>query len=270
MADAATWELDRLLAVACQAAETAGEVLRRHFGQTQQLVQKQQSYNLVTQADVESQQAALETIRKHFPQHAFLAEEASPQEAESPFVWIVDPLDGTNNFVHGIAHFAVSVACAHQGELLCGMVYNPVQEDRFTAVQGRGAWHNGRRVQVAPQERLDEVLVGTGFYYDRGPMMRATLRAMEELFEAQIHGIRRFGTASLDLAMVGRGCFGAFFEYELSPWDFAAGVLFVREAGGTVTTTRGEPLPLKRTGVLASNGRVHQQVLQIVRRHHPP
>ncbi len=119
------------------------------------------------------------------------------------------------------------------------------------------------------QTKLDEVLVGVGFYYDRGAMMEATLRAIGDLKRCQIHGIRRFGTASLDLCMVGSGCYGAYFEYELSPWDFAAGALFVEEAGGRITTARGEPLPLARTSVLASNGPLHAPTLEIVHRHHP-
>ncbi len=263
-------DLQHLLQVARRAAQTGGEVLMRHFGRRHQLVQKEQSYNLVTQADVEAEQAVLETIRQACPDHALLGEETQRQNpAGSDYLWIVDPLDGTNNFIHGIPHFAVSVACAHRGELLCGAIHNPATGDWFTAAKGQGAWHNDQPAQVAPEQQLDQVLVGTGFYYDRGRMMQATLRAVEELFQAHIHGMRRFGTASLDLALVGRGCFGAFFEYELSPWDFAAGVLFVREAGGEVTTCRGEPLPLGRSSLLASNGRVHQQVLQIVARHHP-
>ncbi len=259
-----------LLQVACQAAQSAGEVLLGHFGRRQRLVQKEQSYNLVTQADVEAEQAVLRLLRRQFPDHAMLGEETQDEvDPEAEYLWIVDPLDGTNNFIHGIPHFAVSIACAKRGELLCGAIYNPATGDWFTALRGQGAWHNRRLVRVGRETRLDQVLVGTGFYYDRGRMMQATLRAIEELFQHHIHGLRRFGTASLDLTLVGRGCFGAFFEYELSPWDFAAGVLFVREAGGRVTTCRGEPLPLRRCSLLASNAGVHQQVLRIVQRHHP-
>jgi myo-inositol-1(or 4)-monophosphatase len=163
---------------------------------------------------------------------------------------------------------AVSIAYYRAGVAECGVVVNPLTDDWHTAARGLGAYHNGRRVQVAEHDRLDQAMVGVGFYYDRGAMMEATLAAIGDFFRAKIHGIRRFGTAALDLCLVGRGCFGAFFEYELSPWDFAAGRLFVEEAGGRVTTGRGGPLELKRGSLLASNGRLHEAALEIVARHH--
>src|SRR5262249_2850138 len=162
---------------------------------------------------------------------------------------VVDPLDGTNNFAHRIPHCAVSIAYHRSGQPVCGVIYNPFRDDWHVAVRGKGATHYGRRAEVSDHTRLNEVLVGVGFYYDRGAMMEATLAAIGDLKRRQVHGTRRFGTASLDLCMVGLGQFGAYFEYELSPWDFAAGRLFVEEAGGRVTTARGAPLPLARSSV---------------------
>ena len=138
-----------------------------------------------------------------------------------------------------------------------------------TAVAGGDAQTDGITVRVGDQTELSGVLVGCGFYYDRGPMMRQTLAAIEALFGRDIHGIRRFGTASLDLVMVGRGWLGAFFEYQLSPWDFAAGRLFVECAGGTVTTATGDPLPLRKTSLMASNTHLHPAMSDILRQHHP-
>lgn len=251
-----------------RAARTGGEIVARCFREGT-AIRSKESYNLVSDADVESERAIVEVIRRAFPDHAILAEEAHQSAIESEYFWIVDPLDGTNNFAHGIPHFAVSVACYRSGRPECGVIFNPLREDWFTAGRGEGAFHNGLRCRVAGAGSLKEVLVGVGFYYDRGAMMEATLAAVGDLFREHIHGIRRFGTASLDLCQVGMGMFGAFFEYELSPWDFAAGRLFVEEAGGTVTDCRGDELPLRKSSLLASNGPLHPAMLEIVRRHLP-
>ena len=146
---------------------------------------------------------------------------------------------------------------------------NPVRDDLFTAVRGGGAFHNGSQVRISDDKTLADTLIGCGFYYDRGEMMRRTLASIEAFFEQHIHGIRRFGTASLDLCLVGCGQFGGFFEYQLAPWDFAAGRLFIEEAGGTVTDARGNPIPLAKTSILASNGTLHEAMLAITRSNHP-
>jgi myo-inositol-1(or 4)-monophosphatase len=232
-----------------------------------------ESYNLVSDADVQSEAAIAALIRSEFPDHAILGEETHEADASSAaetaeHLWIVDPLDGTNNFAHALPHFAVSVAYYRAGAPQCGVVLNPLRDDCFEAVRGGGARHNGRAIRVAGSAKLSEVLVGVGFFYDRGAMMEATLAAIGDLFRAQIHGIRRFGTASLDLSLVAAGAFGAFFEFELAPWDFAAGRLILEEAGGRITTCSGAPLPLAKTSILASNGRLHDAMLDIVARHH--
>ena len=222
------------------------------------------------------ERAIVAVIRKTFPDHAVLGEElhggdqVSAAVLSSEHLWIVDPVDGTNNFVHGIPHFGVSVAYYHDGQPACGVMGNPVRDDWYTAARGHGAYHNGRRLQVASNQRLDEVLIGFGYYYDRGAMMEATLDAVRELLRRNIHGVRRMGAATMDLAYVALGCFGAFFEYELSPCDFAAGCLIVEEAGGKATTCRGEPLPIAKTSVLVSNGHLHDAVLEILKEYHPP
>ena len=227
--------------------------------------------NLVSDADVEAEHAIAAVIKRAFPSHAILGEEAYEGDVTAEHLWVVDPIDGTNNFAHQIPHFAVSVAYYHAGVAQCGVVYNPVREEWHTAAAGQGAYHDGQKlVRVDEATRLDEVIVGVGFYYDRGAMMEATLAAIGELKGVhKIHGIRRFGTASLDLCAVALGRYGAYFEYELSPWDFAAGRLFVEEAGGRVTTALGEPLPLARTSILASNGPLHDPMLAVTRAHHP-
>jgi myo-inositol-1(or 4)-monophosphatase len=262
-------ELSSYLDVACQAAQRAGAILVRHFEQGV-VVRSKQEYNLVSDADIEAERAVVAAIRQRFPEHAILAEEEHAASTEAEHLWVVDPLDGTNNFVHGIPHFAVSIAYYQAGQAQCGVVFNPVRGDWYVAQRGGGATCNGQTMRVSSHTRLSQVLVGLGFYYDRGALMQGTLDAIRDLFAEKIHGIRRFGTASLDLCHVAQGRFGAFFEYQLAPWDFAAGRLIVEEAGGRVTTCRGEPLPLRLSSVLASNGTLHDAVLRIVQAHLPP
>jgi myo-inositol-1(or 4)-monophosphatase len=256
------------LEIARKAAAAGGEILAGYFRQGIAMRLKQ-ACDLVSDADVESEKAIVAIIQEAFPEDAILGEEEAKGDVSAERLWIVDPLDGTTNFAHDLPHFAVSIGFYEHGQASCGIIFNPVCDDWFHAVRGEGAFHNGERVFVADHSSFDQTLVGCGFYYDRGAMMEATLASIREFFGQQIHGIRRFGTASLDLAQVGCGQFGAFFEYELSPWDFAAGRLFVEEAGGRITTCRGEDLPLAKTSVLASNGLLHEAALQIVARNHP-
>ncbi|AGA29934.1 inositol monophosphatase family protein [Singulisphaera acidiphila] len=256
------------LTVAEQAARAAGTILTRYFREGVTMRSKDIS-NLVSDADIDAERAIVEVIRRSFPGHEVMGEEEQQGDANAEHLWIVDPLDGTSNFAHKIPHFAVSIAYYHAGQPEVGVVFNPLQDDWITAVRGQGAFYNGERIQVADHTQLNEALVGVGFYYDRDVMMEATLTAISDLKRSQIHGIRRFGTASLDLCMVARGLFGAYFEYTLSPWDFAAGRLIVEEAGGRVTTCRGGLPPLAPTGILATNGALHEAMLEIVQARHP-
>ena len=261
------------LEVAYAAATTAGEILRKHFanlGNISLSSDQKESWDLLTVADVETEKAIIESIMKQFPDHEFLAEESSDEKFTADVrenLWVIDPLDGTNNFAHGIPHFAVSIAYYENAKPILGVIHNPISDDWYIAGQGRGAWHNGQRVQVNQHESLKETMIGVGFYYDRGEMMRSTLAAINALFEQQIHGIRRMGTAALDLAQVGLGRFGGYFEYKLKPWDFAAGILFVEEAGGMVTDCSGAPLKLQPSTILATNRHLHQTIREIVERH---
>lgn len=222
---------------------------------------------IITKADVEAEAAIINVIRHQFPDHHFMAEEGYSEQISAEHLWIIDPIDGTNNFAHGIPHYAISVAYYRDGIAQCGVVLNPQTDDEFYTQRGRGAWHNGRQVAVNTHSQLNQTMLAVGFYYDRGAMMQATLKAIEACFFQQIHGIRRMGTAALDIVQVGLGRFGGFFEYQLSPWDFAAARLFLEEAGGKITTCDGAELPLEKTSVLATNGLLHDELLKIVRQH---
>ena len=265
--------LSPLLDCAVTAARLGGDVLMRYLVDGVEIRDKSadggKTYDLVSDADIESEKRIAEYLRAQYPDHELLGEEGLPGNPQAEHLWIIDPLDGTNNFAHQIPHFAVSIAYYHLGQPVVGAILNPPRNDLFTAVAGGGAFHNGRRVSVCDTQTLMKTLIGCGFYYDRGPMMRSTLAAVEEFFGHDIHGIRRFGTAALDLCQVGCGHFGGFFEYELSVWDFAAGKLFVEEAGGKVTDGRGDSLPIGTTSLVASNGHLHDVIIDITSRHHP-
>ncbi len=249
------------LEAATAAARQGAEVLRRYF-RGEFPVQQKHAGNLVSRADFESEEAITRTISRTFPDHEILGEETGQAVSGQEDLWVIDPLDGTNNFVHGIEHFAISIAWYHRGQAELGVVVRPASDDWFVAGRGQGAWRNGRPVRVSTATTLDQVLLGVGFYYDRGRKMQATLQAMQDLFQCDIHGFRRMGTASLDLCMVGCGQLGAYFEFQLAPWDFAAGRLFVEEAGGRVTDCDGHQVPLRPSSILASNGHLHDELLQ--------
>lgn len=253
------------------AADAAGRVLMQYFRRGVAMRHKgaADSVDLVSDADILAERAIVDVITSAYPDHSVLGEEEHSPDLSAEHLWIVDPLDGTTNFAHDIPHFAVSVAYYHHGRAEYGVVWNPARSDLYRVQRGDGAYHNDRRLAVTSAASFNEVLIAVGFYYDRGAMMEATLNAVRECFGKQIRGIRRMGTASLDLAQVASGSFGAYFEYQLSPWDFAAGRLLVEEAGGRVTAADGRPLPLQKTSVLASNGDLHAALQEITAQHAP-
>lgn len=265
-----TADLTKPSQVAALAAQAGAAVIEKYYRQGIQIRSKSpdESYNLVSDADVESEQAVVAAIRTAFPTHEIVGEEEAVGNIDAEHVWIVDPLDGTNNFAHRIPQFSVSIAYYRSGVAECGIVVNPIHGDWYWAERSLGAFHNGRKLAVSKESTLQGAMVGVGFYYDRGKMMEATLAAIADFFRQNIHGIRRFGSAALDLCYVADGMFGTFFEYQLSPWDFAAGRLILEEAGGRITTGRGDSLPLTTSSVLATNGLLHNASLEIVSKHH--
>ncbi len=237
--------------VALEATRRGSQELIQRFG-TKVAVQKKGVANFASEADLAAEAAIVNTIRQSFPDHTILAEESNlPVADDAEHLWVIDPLDGTNNFLHGIPHFAVSIAYYHRKAPQVGIVYNPVSNELFVAVAGQGAWKGTARQYVSDAERLDEIVMACGFYYDRGLMMRTTLDTIGDLFGANIHGMRRFGAAALDLCHVGCGLFGLFFEYRLSPWDYAAGQLLFRRLVDDVPIAMGI-LFLFRQGVASA------------------
>jgi myo-inositol-1(or 4)-monophosphatase len=256
-----------MLETATQAAARARAILRDRFHTTVRIETKGVA-NFVTQADLDSEQVIVETIQQSFPSHAIISEESHSDRADAAELWIVDPMDGTSNFMHGIPQFAISIAFYRNGIPELGIVHNPIHDDWYITVVEQGAWLNGKQQKVAEHMRLDESMLACGFYYDRGRMMQATLDTVGDFFRCRIHGMRRFGAAALDLCMLGCGCFGVFFEYQLHPWDYAAGQLFLSEAGGKATDCDGQRLPLNRaSSICATNSHLHEQAMTIIAPH---
>jgi myo-inositol-1(or 4)-monophosphatase len=259
------------LRIAAAAASRGAQVLTEAFEQGVEIRSKEGEapYNLVSDADVQSEQAIAAEILKAFPTHEILGEELNDGSISAEHLWIIDPLDGTNNFAHGIPHFAISIGYYREGVCRGALVVNPMRKDWYFATETSRAYHGDTEIRVRNSENLREVMVGCGFYYDRGAMMQATLAAVESFFSKEIHGIRRFGTAALDICQVAAGQFGVFFEYKLAPWDFAAARLILERAGGKITDARGKPLKLETSSILASNAFLHQSALAITGQHHP-
>lgn len=249
--------------VAVETALAAGRLLRERLGQVQEIRFKG-TVNLVTEVDEASERLIVERIRAAFPEHAILSEEGgvSSSAQDARYLWVVDPLDGTTNYAHGYPLFAVSIALVVDGTPELGVVYQPVLDELFLAERGAGAYLNGRRIQVSDQETMIMALLATGFPYDLERRKRAL--AHFGRFTTITRAIRRDGSAALDLCYVAAGRFDGFWEPELAPWDTAAGALIVREAGGVVTDYAGRPLTLDSTSCVASNGRLHQQILDVL------
>jgi myo-inositol-1(or 4)-monophosphatase len=248
------------LSTAVGIAREAGALLAELFTQPMEISYKRRS-DLVTVADQRSEALIVERLRHHFPDHAIVAEEGSGHRAPSDYCWYVDPLDGTTNFAHGFPVFSVTLGLVYRGEVIAGVVYDPTREELFTGERGAGAYLNDRRLQVSRTEKLGECLVATGF-----PPF-ATNHDLNIQFYFRFtelsHGIRRAGSAALDLCSVAAGRFDAFWELKLNPWDKAAGSLLVTEAGGRVSDIQGRPFNLLGDDVFASNGLVHDQMLEV-------
>lgn len=253
------------LKTAIDAARAAGAVHRKYFRRNLKVRRKSASFDLVTAADTDAEKAAVAVIRKACPGHNFLCEEGVYERTPSEYTWIIDPLDGTNNFAGGMPIFCASVALAYKSDVIAGAVYDMTREELFYARKGAGAFLNGRRIRVNSVRSLSRAVLITGFYYSRGAEMVETLETMRRFLVKRVLGVRRLGAAALDLCYVACGRAAGFWEFQLSPWDFAAGKLFVGEAGGRVTGRRGENVPLmEKHYIVASNGVIHRRMLNVI------
>jgi len=219
--------------------------------------------DLVTDADLASEKYIIKALRDSFPDFSILAEEGSSVETGSDFRWVIDPLDGTTNFAHNFPFYCVSIGLEYQGNVILGVVYDPEREEQFYAYSGGGAFLNGRKIKVSDSSKLEKSLLATGFPYDIGTSREDNLKYFRR-FVKQAQAVRRAGSAALDLCYLACGRFDGFWELKLHPWDCAAGIIIITEAGGRVTDFYGRNFSIYDKYILASNGRIHSQMKKVL------
>jgi myo-inositol-1(or 4)-monophosphatase len=258
-----------LLNTAIKAARRAGKIIMRYASQLDRLTVESKGRNdFVSQVDREAEAEIIDVIRRAYPHHAVLAEETGRQ-GESDYLWIVDPLDGTTNYLHGYPQYAVSIGIYHQGKPYQAVVFDPLKNDLYTASRGAGAQLNDRRMRVSGVSHFDKALLATGFPFREMRHLEVFIDTFRAILP-QVSGVRRAGSAALDLAHVACGKLDGFWEFGLSAWDIAAGSLLVQEAGGLVSDFCGRPLQLESGQVLVGTPRVHAELLAVIRPHIPP
>jgi myo-inositol-1(or 4)-monophosphatase len=248
--------------IAVEAAKEGANILLKYFGSKIE-IRRKGKINLVTEVDMRSEERIIEVVRSYFPDHQILAEEGQYAAKRSPYKWIIDPLDGTTNYAHGYPCFSVSIGLEVEGEVVLGVVYQPLLDELFIAEKGNGATLNQRKISVSQTEALDSSLLGTGFPYDVHTNRENNLNYFNR-FALNAQAIRRDGSAAIDLCYVAAGRFDGYWELRLSAWDVAAGSLIVTEAGGRVTDFKGNKCNIYGEQVAASNGRIHDQMLSIL------
>jgi myo-inositol-1(or 4)-monophosphatase len=246
--------------VAAEIAREAGALLAEYFERRVSFELKGE-FDLVTEADRASERLVVDRLRARFPSHSIVAEEGGAHAGSSEYRWYVDPLDGTTNFAHGFPVYNVTLALEHAGELVAGVIFDPNRQEMFSAERGSGAFLNGEQIHVSKAQRIEESLVATGF-----PSRKRHLSVNVHFFYQLgmlSHGVRRAGSAAIDLAYVACGRFDAFWEFGLNPWDIAAGILLVTEAGGRCSDMKGGPASLRGPHVLADNGVLHPEIVDL-------
>ena len=255
-------DLENLMNVALTAAREGATILQARFGNISNM-RKKAALELVTEADTESEKEIIASISSAFPDHEILSEECGMLNSPSEYRWIIDPLDGTVNFAHGVPIFCISIAMAFKGNMVLGVIFNPVSEELFTAVSGQGAQLNGRPIQVSSVVDVSESLLVTGFPYNVNHIFNEVHTRCGNCLQAA-QGLRRLGSAALDLCYVACGRFEGFWEQNLKPWDTAAGSLIAAEAGGQVTTFSNQAFAVDQPEILATNGHIHQEMLGLL------
>ncbi|MBF8272952.1 MAG: Inositol-phosphate phosphatase [Magnetococcales bacterium] len=250
--------------VIIRAARAAGREAMMFFTRRHELTVESKGKNdFVTLADTTVEKEIIRHLHKAYPQYGVIAEESSRKQIPPGWRWIVDPIDGTTNFIHGLPHFAISIALANDAEIHAAAVFNPASDELFSAERGRGAFLNGQRIRSTQNHRLDQCLLATGFPVNKPAIVHRHMQTVEELLVGS-RGIRRMGSAALDLAFVAAGRYDGFWEPALHPWDIAAGVLLVTEAGGMVTDFVGTKKFLDSGNVLAASPQIHRILLETI------
>jgi myo-inositol-1(or 4)-monophosphatase len=254
-----------MLNTAIKAARKAGNLINRATRDLDILkVETKRQNDFVTEVDRAAEAAVIGVLREAYPNHSILAEESGLSKgAQAEFEWIIDPLDGTTNFIHGVPQFAVSIGLRHKGAMTQGVIYDPSKNELFTATRGAGAYLNDKRIRVSRRDRINDALIGTGFPFSKIDMLERYIEMFRKV-SLNCAGIRRPGAAALDLAYVAAGRFDGFWEMGLSPWDLAAGSLLVQEAGGLVGDFNGDSGYFESGEIVAGNPRVFAQLLGLV------
>lgn len=253
-----------MLNIAIQAVRNAARIIVRFVDRIDAIEVSEKSRNeFVTQVDHLSEQEIIQVIRKAYPNHAIFAEESGLSEGKDDFVWVIDPLDGTTNFIHGFPQFAISIALKHRGKLEVAVVYDPLRQELFTATRGGGALLNNRKIRVSQCKKLSAALVGTGFPFKGNNHLSSYLNTFEAIFP-KTAGVRRAGSAALDLAYVAAGRLDGFWEIDLKEWDMAAGILLVKEAGGFVGDFHDEDNYLDSGNLVAGNAKIYKSLMTMI------
>ncbi len=245
------------------AAYQGGKILQAYFGKILK-ISKKGAIDLVTEADIETEKRIITIIQRNFPDHSILSEESGLRRDGAKYQWIIDPLDGTTNFAHNVGLFAVSIAFAAGGDVLVGVVLNPITGELFTAVIGEGAELNGRPIKVSNSKIVQESLLATGFPYDIREKIQPVMTRFSNCLKAS-QGVRRLGSAALDLCFVACGRFDGFWEQNLNPWDTAAGFRIGSEAGAVTTDFANKPFSIEGKEILATNGKIHKEMLFLLK-----
>lgn len=252
--------LSHFLKIATEAAHKGGTILEKYWGKLTKIEQKGAAWDLVTEADKESEALIISHIQKEFPTHTLLAEESGLTSAPgAEYVWVIDPLDGTTNYTHTYPMVSISIGLLHQGKPIMGVVYNPIHHELFQATRGNGATLNNQKLLVSKVKSLSQSLLATGFAYDRKDNEDNNYQEFCHITQIS-QGVRRGGSAALDLAYVAAGRLDGYWERGLKPWDIAAGILLIEEAGGRVTSYESTPLDLETGRILATNSLVHSEL----------
>jgi len=253
-------DLNKIYQVALCAAYHSGQILSQYYGQLKH-VEKKGAIDLVTEADLASEKAVKKIIQDQYPEHGIIAEESGIQTTQTPYEWIIDPLDGTTNYAHQIPVFAVSIAFVVDKRPVVGIVFNPVSQDLFTAIKGQGAYYNRQSIRVSQAEKLSESVLVTGFPYNLNEIIESLMIRFSNCLQAA-QAVRRLGAAALDLCFVASGKFEGFWEQNLKPWDTAAGMLIAQEAGAHITNFSNEAYHYEMPEIVATNGFIHQDLLR--------
>jgi myo-inositol-1(or 4)-monophosphatase len=255
-------DIEHAKRVGIEAIYSGARVIRNCFGRISQINQKGE-FDLVTEADTESEKQIMETIRKAFPDHAILAEESGANQGAAEYQWLVDPLDGTTNYVHRLPFFTIAIALLVRDKIVLGLVLNPMDGELFAAITGKGATLNGKPIRVSSTASVCDSLLVTGFPYDFSEIIEPAMKRFSICQQAS-QGVRRLGSAALDICYLACGRFDAFWEQNLKPWDKAAGVIIAAEAGAVITNFSNQPFSINQKEILVTNGRIHHEMLDLL------